>query len=234
MNNYNLKPLVGKTVSKEELTESAVCMIPLFHGTDMALLQMTQNERAVLREDCGFVIDYLLPVYINCGFENLSSQEKHEILGTAHVPVLNAFSKAGLRQNCRSLYQYKNVYLTFDPYKAYIYAQNASVCGELGYIAHWLLYGIDFLKYPLPLATERQKSALHKVTEASLRQPNPAIMMYLNVPKNRLRTEKDEEVNWEWQIDAFLNNWNHGVVRVMGEFDIAKGSHITLQDLPTA
>lgn len=88
---YNLKPLVGKMLSKEELAETAACMILLFHGTDMALLQMTQDERAVLREDCGSVIDYLLPVYINGGFENLSSQDKCEILGTVYVPVINVF-----------------------------------------------------------------------------------------------------------------------------------------------
>ncbi len=106
MYHYDLKSIISKPILKQVLTASDLCMITLFHGTDSSVLQLPLDERAHLRECCSEVIDCLLPVYQDNGFENLTSQTKQNILGNAYGSICNAYSKAMLRQNNCALYQY--------------------------------------------------------------------------------------------------------------------------------
>lgn len=232
MYSYDLKSFISKPILKLVLSSSDLCMIPLFHGTDKSVLELPASQRAHLRECCSTVIDYLLPVYKDNGFENLRPNEKQTILGEAYPNICNAYSKATLGHNDCALYQYTNVYLTFDPDKADIYAKNAYICGELGYIAHWLLDGADRLKYQLPSPTESQNQAIAKIVEVRQQKPEPVIMAYFNIPKNNLRTEKNGEIDWKRQIDWFLEDTHIGEVRVIGEFDLLSGTPIRLEELP--
>ena len=136
LKNYDLKSTIADAVLHEYLNHSPNCLIPLFHGTDRALYDMGAEKREALRMACGIVIDFLLPIYESHNFEAISSQSKSAILGALHIKVLNAYSKATLRRNNCAAYQYNETYLTFDPDKADVYAQNAWVCGELGYVAY--------------------------------------------------------------------------------------------------
>ena len=131
LKNYDLKSTIADAVLREYLEHSPNCTIPLFHGTDRALYDMSMENRAVLRGACGTVIDFLLPIYESHNFEGISSQNKSAILGALHVKVLNAYNKAALRRNNCATYQYNETYLTFNPDKANVYAQNAWVCGVL-------------------------------------------------------------------------------------------------------
>lgn len=234
LRNYDLKSMIADAVLDADLSDSPNCIIPLFHGTDRALYVMGAEKRQALRMACGIVIDFLLPIYESHNFEAISSQNKSAILGALHVKVLNAYSKATLRHNNCATYQYNETYLTFDPDKANTYAQNAWVCGELGYVAYWLWRGMEPLKYVLPSLTIDQMHALELVKAAGTRTPNPIVLAFFNVPKERLRTEKGDHIDWMRQIDWFLKHRHYGEVRVLGEFDISEGIIIDIATLPIA
>ena len=57
MGNYNLKSIISKPLLQHVLLANDACLMPLFHGTDMAVFQMTPEARAELRKYCGIVID---------------------------------------------------------------------------------------------------------------------------------------------------------------------------------
>ena len=234
LNNYDLKSMIADAVSQEHLNYSPNCIIPLFHGTDRALYDMGAEKRQALRMACGIVIDFLLPIYESHNFEAISSRNKSAILGALHVKVLNAYSKATLRHNNCATYQYNETYLTFNPDKANTYAQNAWVCGELGYVAYWLWRGMEPLRYDLPDLTSDQMHAIEQVKAAGARTPDPIILAFFNIPKDRLQTEKGDKIDWGRQIDWFLKNIHHGEVRVLGEFDISQGVIIDIATLPIA
>ena len=88
MSNYNLKSIISKPLLQHVLSANDACLMPLFHGTDMAVFQMTPEARAELRKYCGIVIDYLLPVYEENRFEGLSSEEKRNLLGNLPTRLL--------------------------------------------------------------------------------------------------------------------------------------------------
>ena len=105
MSNYNLKSIISKPLLQHVLSANDACLMPLFHR-DMAIFQMVSEARTELREYCGIVIDYLLPVYEENRFEDLISEEKHNLLGNLHTRLLDVYAKAGNRRNNCSLYQY--------------------------------------------------------------------------------------------------------------------------------
>ena len=85
MGNYNLKSIISKPLLQHVLLANDACLMPLFHGTDMAVFQMTPEARAELCKYCGIV---LLPVYEENRFEGLSSEEKRNLLGNLHTRLL--------------------------------------------------------------------------------------------------------------------------------------------------
>lgn len=231
---YDLKSIVSDTLLRMILKDSPNCLIPLFHGTDRALYDMGIENRTVLRKACETVIDFLLPIYESHNFENISSQSKSDILGALHVKVLNAYGKATRRRNNCAAYQYNETYLTFDPDKANTYAKNAWVCGELGYVAYWLWRGMELLKYDLPNVTNDQMHAIELVKAAGARTPDPIVLAFFNIPKDRLQTEKGDNIDWNRKIDWFLQHHHYGEVRILGEFDISQGVIVDITTFPMA
>ena len=234
MNDINLRDLFGRVLLKQTLLSSPYCYIPLFHGTDRAVLHMSQEERRSLREACGILIDYLLPVFDLNGFENRKSAQNELELREIRTKVLIAHSKAVLRRSNNVKYSYDNIYLTFSPIKADVYATNAWVCGELGYIAYWLLRGAKRLNYQLPAPSNTEREAIVAVENAALRKPDPVLLVYSCIEKSRLLTEAGMPIDWEMQVNHFLQNLHLGEVRVIGEFDISNGVCTTLAELTEA
>jgi hypothetical protein len=231
VSDLHLSKIIPSGVSRQTLLDHPSCLLPLFHGTDRTIASMSQEERSELRTACGIVIDYLLPVYEENEFEKRTSQENQRDLQELYAKVVDRRGKAALRKSKNSLYSYDNVYLTFDPLKANIYAEDASVCGELGSIAYWLLRGAEKLGYELPMPSTSQKSALEKVRAAGMRKPDPILLCYMGIPKDRLQTEQGNPVDWEKIIDLFLKDFQYGVVRVLGDFDISDGMITTFKEL---
>ena len=56
MGNYNLKSIISKPLLQHVLLANDACLMPLFHGTDMAVFQMTPEARAELRKYCAFFL----------------------------------------------------------------------------------------------------------------------------------------------------------------------------------
>lgn len=229
---YDLKTLIGNIYLRTLLSSSPSCLIPLFHGTDRAIYEMGQEKRAELREACLTVIDCLLPVYVSHDFRGMTSQEQDAVLGGLRVRILDAYSKATYRRDNSPLYQHDNVYLSFDPNDATVYAQYAWVCGELGYIAYWLWRGTELLGYTLPSMTDKQAKALQMVRDAGARTPDPVTLMFCDIPKENLKTDRGDDIDWDRQIDWFLRNVHVGRLRVLGDFDISKGTIVDLEQFP--
>jgi hypothetical protein len=53
----------------------------------------------------------------------------------------------------------------------------------------------------------------------------------MGIPKDRLQTEQGNSVDWEKIIDLFLKDFQYGVVRVLGDFDISDGMITTFKEL---
>ena len=90
------------------------------------------------------------------------------------------------------------------------------------------------LRYDLPDLTSDQMHAIEQVKAAGARTPDPIILAFFNIPKDRLQTEKGNKIDWDQQIDCFLKNFHYGEVRVLGEFDISQGVIIDITTLPIA
>ena len=139
----------------------------LYHGTDVRMIEMSEEERQHFFDACNLVIESIFPFYVpllqfvkekvKIGNETVYVntitvlQQKYEkILDEKGGPYtyLNLYEKLKMiewRNNNADLYQYQNLYLTSVKPKAFNYARSSYAGCELGLIAYQVIKGADII-----------------------------------------------------------------------------------------
>lgn len=128
---------------------------------------------------------------------------------------------------------FPRLYTTFDPDLAFRYAKRAYICGEFGYIAHYLYIGLLKCDIECPQMSDIEIKARDIILSAATEDSKPIVYMYLGIDKQRIQKENGQPISWDRQITLFLENIHHGSLRIIGDFDITTGFPVDLASIPT-
>lgn len=136
----------------------------LYHGTDLRIVLMTEEERKTFKEYCKNVFDYMWKLYENSYDEILSGKFK-DILGvTKWYNLCNALTVSSANHNGNEQYQYDSFHLTTMKVKAENYARRAFAFGEIGLAAYRMYEAAISLNLPIK---EIEEEANHIVRFAT-------------------------------------------------------------------
>lgn len=136
----------------------------LYHGTDLRIVLMTEEERKTFKEYCKKVFDYMWKLYENSYDEILSGKFK-DILGvTKWHNLCNALTVCSANHNRNEQYRYDSFHLTTMKVKAEDYARHAFAFGEIGLTAYRMYDAAILLKLSIK---EIEEEANHVVRFAT-------------------------------------------------------------------
>ena len=230
---YNLRDLILQQVSPQVIYESEHCWIPMFHGTSSSVVNLTPAARLERIAASKCLIDYSFPLLQKYGVGKMLPAKQQEVFDSLAPLVVDAFVCARSMKNSSTWFEYDSVYTTFDPDNAFRYAKRASICGELGYIAHYLYLGLLCCDIERPKMTVAEESARDIILSAADSPSDPVVYMYIGIEKHRIRKENGQSLSWDRQIHLFLENIHHGNLRILGDFDITTGIPVDLASFPT-
>ncbi len=172
--------------------------IPLYHGTDIKNLELTENERDVLKQSILKVNDFFKTLYSSNDFKiSYYSPESHaheqflqERLGNDYLAVSKFYDIVNSAYKFPQ-YQYGNIYLTGDYFKARNYAKRANYFGELGLIAYKLwksaeLLGYEYDKNDISIEINKCKNFWEKPAK-------PVVLKFSNLQKEQLITDDGKQ-----------------------------------------
>lgn len=108
----------------------------LYHGTDLRIVLMTEEERKTFKEYCKNVFDYMWKLYENSYDEILGGKFKDVLGVTKWHNLCNALTVSSANHNGNEQYQYDSFHLTTMKVKAEDYARHAFAFGEIGLAAY--------------------------------------------------------------------------------------------------
>ena len=174
--------------------------ITLYHGTDKKLLDYSEKERIEIQKLCNQISDYCYYRFLDDGLSiysptNYKTKRGSEI-GDCWYHFLDAFQKYDSRKKGSNLYQYGFLYLTGDRKKAENYARNAYIMGEQGSVTYWLYVAASKV-WDLQM-TNRDLVDLLESFERLITKPHiPILLVFTNIPKEDLLSERGKEIQWE-------------------------------------
>lgn len=229
---YNLRDMILQRIPPQAIFDSEQCWIPMFHGTSSSVvnLSLAARQERIIASKC--LIDYTFPLLQKYGVGKMSPRKQQETFGSLAPLVADAFVCAGSMKASSTWFEYGSVYTTFDPDNAFRYAKRASICGELGYIAHYLYLGLLCCNIEHPKMTFEEKRSLDLILSAANEPSYPVVYMYIGVEKDRIRKENGRNLSWDRQINLFMENIHHGNLRILGDFDITTGIPIDINSIP--
>ena len=230
---YDLKSVILRILPIEMLFESTECYIPLFHGTDRRLLNLSSEQRQELKDACVSFINYAFPILKDHGVSKMRMNDKAGLFGENQMRVIDAYIGAsGMISGCK-WFEYESSYLTANPGKAMSYARRSYLYGELGYIADSFQIALNSIGWDYANLTPEQYNSYHLIKAATEEIcPDPVVLLYLGIPKDQIADESGRPVDWEHRIKSFLMDVNEGSFRVSQPFDISSGKIINIDDLP--
>lgn len=160
---------------------------PLYHGTDLYVVSMSEEERQDMKKKCFLVLELLFKLYEKNEFQKNynkpTDDKKINELNSIYMQVRAVINKS-------SSYQYECTYLTQDINKAIYYSKLAFHFGELGYFAWKMLKGMELVGYTLPLDISReQQDAIDSVIGFADHDSEPVIFTFKNLPLENLMDE---------------------------------------------
>lgn len=137
----------------------------LYHGTDLRIVLMTEEERKTFKEYCKKVFDYMWKLYENSYDEILSGKFK-DILGvTKWHNLCNALTVCSANHNRNEQYRYDSFHLTTMKVKAENYARRAFAFGEIGLTAYRMYDAAILLKLSIKEIKEEANHVVRFATD---------------------------------------------------------------------
>lgn len=230
-----MKKFIENSLVTPLLIKSPLLYVPLFHGTDQSILNMTKDERAYAKHACLTIIPRLLSTYIEYDFfNNLSAFRKASDINFFQN-VSKAYVTANGLTNNSTFYEYEHTYLTNNLDRAYNYALNASIFGELGFIAYQLYKGIQKFEFKFPELSASEQIALDFIKKSSLKKAQPVVLMFFGLEKSLLAYETGISNVFDLNdiITSFMQNeFSTSSFRYLGKLDFSKGIPIDITQIP--
>ena len=163
---------------------------PMFHGTDVSLINISGEERMRLNDSCETIIADLIKLYK----ANHINYTNKRLIGCrdSHGHSATAMVMAEARINTSLLYSYGDFYVTNNPNRAISYSQEAWLYGETGWVAKRLIEGAVALGLPLP-NSEQFKRALELLDTRRNMAKDPVVLMIENANSLDFWNEKGEK-----------------------------------------
>lgn len=200
----------------------------MYHGSDLRIISMSQDERVDYKNKCLYLAQYLWPYFSKCvELGNFYSELKTRIskdLGESYwINLYNALCcHSGLLNN-NQFYQYDNnvIYLTNLKSRAENYARGAFAGGETGMLAYRLQEMAAFVGIDLYSLPHNLQSALEAVRKFGNSTPHPVIFEIKNYEIDKLKFENGNSIP-ECLLSSFNGEFG-GSFRYYGnlEFDIS-------------
>ena len=156
--------------------------IPLFHGTRMYALQVSEEERKRFYSACDRILSFAKELFMNCSIDD-------DILMEYQRTKNLMFLSTVVHQYKTSLYEYGSFYVTTSYPTAIIFANNAG--GELGQWAYAQCIG--FQDFQIDLDSETRDAAKVVMEEyGKYESSEKVILAFADVRFEDLQTERGE------------------------------------------
>lgn len=201
-----------KEMVKSVLLSSNELFIPLYHGTDKNILNMSTDERKEMKDTCSILLHELLKI---CRKENINISTICQKLRSKNCSPfqVSRLSNVYLRSECAvnnaSLYQYNDIYVTNNLARAWQYAKRSYILGEYGDNAYFLYNTLQILGCEVDNNIDAKTAqTLDMVKKAALRKPQPIIVQITGIDKDCLLSENGKHIPHfiEHIIKAYLDN----------------------------
>lgn len=170
----------------------------LYHGTDLRIVLMTEEERRTFKEYCKKVLDYMWKIYEN-SYDEISSGKFKDVLGvTKWHNLCNALTVSSANHNGNEQYQYDSFHLTTMKVKAEDYARRAFAFGEIGLAAYRMYVAAISLNLPIK-EIEEAKHIVRFATDYN--KIKPVVFEITDLDVNLLEVEKIKSL--QHVIDVF-------------------------------
>ena len=205
----------------------------MYHGSDLRIVSMSQEERIAYKNKCLILAEYLWPNFSEClqlgdYYRELNARVSNDV-GLSYWNnfwyAINCFS--GYKNNSES-YQYDNdvIYLTNLKYRAEDYARKAFAGGESGMIAYRFQEMAAYIGFDLSTTPHNLQSALEEVRLMGDSTPKPVLFTIENYDIDKLKFENGKSVS-EIILSSLDDNFG-GSFRYYGKIDFDLASAILI------
>ncbi len=173
----------------------------MYHGTDLRMVSMSEQERINYKNKCFSLAEYLWPNFSEClNLGDFYQELKRVVSKKKGVSEWNNFWHA---INCYSayinkcqFYQYESgcIYLTNLKFRAEEYARKAFAGGELGMIAYRFQEMAAFIGINLNLQPNALQIALEEIRKMGNSTPQPVIFEIRDYHLDKLQFENGKPV----------------------------------------
>lgn len=201
-------------VPRYRKTDDLSVLPPMYHGTDMSLVNASKEERDHIKKICDNVISHLYEYYIEKG---INKDKRLITCRDSYGSTATALSMVGGRLAKNPLYRYGDFYIANNPGRVINYSKESWIYGETGWIANRLYEGLLLLNEDLP-CNESYKEDLNEFIERRSNKKDPIVLILNDLPQISVKTEGGKPI-----FDIF--------VKSMYECDVS-GSYKLSSDFP--
>ncbi len=223
--------------------------LPLYHGTDARILDMSDAERNAFKQDCTKAIDclweFFAPYYntsinirtIEDGIEKIVNDIKlielqpklrFEEDETIYYNLYEKLTMISAWKRNNKLFQYNELYLTNSINRAKYYAYYAFAFGEIGLIAYRLLSAAAMIGFDVCSNDERMKDILCKIKTFAEAKREPIVLEFDDYDPDAVKQEDGSELDFSLGDNIIRHGeWSF---RYIGSLSFDKAKRIYLDD----
>jgi hypothetical protein len=190
----------------------AMTLFPLYHGTDMRIIEMAKEERQSLKNDCVKAVDYMWKIF-QPYFEKSANGEIKEFKEPLGVDgnyqewidlcyTLTNYH-AGLEDN--EQFKYDSFHLTTSRIKAENYARRSFAFGEIGFYANRMYNAMCKLNLKEWTPDDNIAKILKRIHDFANDKKNmkPAVFEINKLDFNLINIEKEGSI---WNLIGKFSN----------------------------
>ena len=223
--------------------------LPLYHGTDARILDMSDADRNAFKQDCMKAIDCLWNVFepyyntninirtIEDGVVKIVNDKKLIELQpklrfdedeTIYYNLYEKLTMVSAWKNNNELYKYDSLYLTNSMDRAKNYAHRAYAFGEIGLIAYRLLSAAAMIGFDVCPDDESMKHVLCKIKTFAEAKREPIVLEFDDYDPEDVKMEDGSELDFSLDDDIIRHGgWSF---RYTGSLAFDKAKRIYIDD----
>ena len=213
-------------IIQSSIHDNGLCSCFLFHGTDLAVWELSSEKRLELKNSCWKIIEYCRP-----GIEKQMDAMKAELadecrrnafdgrirqrLGSDYDKYFIFFNKVVLTAKKDDDYQHDGFYVTNMFNRAKNYAYEAVHFGEIGYLAFYSRVSAEKLGLELSPITDEVMAAIEATMWFERLEHKPVVYCLEGVEIAKLKKENGDSIRDEDEVNEMLGSFR------LSNFDLA-------------
>ena len=193
--------LKNKKLIVEEDDDMKTAADVYYHGTDLRLAKLSDEERAIYKKDCMQVIDYMWQFFGPIYQRDAMIKELKEPLdfyedSTLYYNLQDALTRNNARKIGNQLYQYDCFYLTSLKKFAKDYAYKGFAGGEIGLTAYRMIEAANKIKFDGTKLSNDIRASIDRITTFAETPAQPVIFVFNNLEKEYIEMEDGSKIDW--------------------------------------